>query len=89
MKRFLTPVLALSTAFVLRAENWPQFRGPTGQGLSEERNLPLKWDATNGIAWKTALPGEGWSSPIVWNDRVFVTSDTDAGVTCSACASPR
>ena len=63
-------------------ENWPRFRGPTGQGLSTEKNLPVHWTAASNIAWKTAIPGEGWSSPIVWGDRVFVTTATDNGSQC-------
>ncbi|MEQ8788032.1 MAG: PQQ-binding-like beta-propeller repeat protein [Pirellulaceae bacterium] len=66
----------------LRAENWPQFRGPTGQGMSAETGLPLHWSATENVAWKTELPGEGWSSPVVWGDRVFVTTATDEGRSC-------
>jgi outer membrane protein assembly factor BamB len=62
--------------------NWPRFRGPTGQGLAEDSGLPQTWNATTNITWKTALPGEGWSSPIVWSDRVFVTSATDGGTKC-------
>lgn len=71
----------LSTTF-LRAENWPQFRGPANQGRSVEIALPLHWSATNNIAWKTPIPGASWSSPIVWNDRVFVTTATEKGQTC-------
>jgi outer membrane protein assembly factor BamB len=76
----------------LRGENWPRFRGPTGQGISTEKNLPLEWSVGSGsnsedgqaknIAWKTPIPGTGWSSPIVWGDNVFVTSTTDKGTTC-------
>jgi outer membrane protein assembly factor BamB len=65
-----------------RGENWPRFRGPTGQGVSSEQSVPLEWSATNNLAWKTAIPGQGWSSPIVWGDRVFVTSATDDGRSC-------
>jgi outer membrane protein assembly factor BamB len=61
------------------AENWPGFRGPTRQGISNEKNVPLKWSATANIAWKTPIPGEGWSSPIVFDDRVFVTAATEGG----------
>lgn len=71
-------LVALTTAAV-RAENWPRFRGPTGQGLSSEQDLPLEWSPERGIRWKTPIPGEGWSSPIVWGDRVFVTTVTEAG----------
>ena len=75
------PAFLLST-LLLSAGNWPQFRGPTVQGLSTEKNPPLKWSATENIAWKTELPGESWSSPVVWGDRVFVTTATDSGESC-------
>jgi len=58
----------------VRADNWPQWRGPGGQGVSTERALPLEWAADRNIAWKTELPGSGVSSPIVWGDRIFVTA---------------
>lgn len=74
-------VLSLGT-LAANAENWPRFRGPTGQGVSSETGLPLHWSATDNIAWKTPIPGEGWSSPIVFGDNVFVTSTTDEGRTC-------
>ena len=67
---------------VAAAENWPQFRGPTGQGISAEHDLPSRWSATENIAWKVAVPGEGWSSPIVWEDRIFLTSAMDGGKSC-------
>jgi outer membrane protein assembly factor BamB len=72
----------LFCAALLQAENWPQFRGPTGQGVSTETSLPLRWSASENVVWKTSIPGEGWSSPIVWGDRVFVTSARDQGVSC-------
>ena len=59
------------------AENWPCFRGPTRQGMSHEKDVPLKWSATSNIVWKTPIPGEGWSSPIVFDDRVFLTAATE------------
>jgi outer membrane protein assembly factor BamB len=77
----LVAVAVLASASV-NAENWPRFRGPTGQGISSENNLPTRWSATENIAWKTAIPGEGWSSPIVYGDRVFVTATTAAGKKC-------
>jgi outer membrane protein assembly factor BamB len=67
---------------LLCAQDWPRFRGPTGQGHSPETGLPLEWTATTNVAWKTAIPGEGWSSPIVWGDKVFLTAATDAGKGC-------
>jgi len=61
------------------AENWPGFRGPTRQGISNEKNVPTQWSETSNIAWKIPIPGTGWSSPIVFGDRVFVTTATDEG----------
>lgn len=63
--------LALSAA--VAAENWPQWRGPQGQGISNEKDLPTEWAPDKNVAWKTALP-HGYSSPIVWGDRIFLTT---------------
>jgi outer membrane protein assembly factor BamB len=70
------------TGSTARAEDWPRFRGPTGQGISGEKDVPLEWDEGTNVAWRTPIPGEGWSSPVVWGDRVFVTSASDGGATC-------
>ena len=58
------------------AENWPGWRGPRGDGTSEETDVPLDWDGASGknIAWKVAIPGTGHSSPVVWNDRIWIAS---------------
>jgi outer membrane protein assembly factor BamB len=56
------------------AQDWPQFRGPTGQGHSTEQNVPLEWSEAKNIAWKTAVPGLGWSSPVVAGGRVWLTT---------------
>lgn len=64
------------------AENWVRFRGPNGQGVSSETDLPLRWSGSEGIAWKTPIPGNGWSSPIVLDDRVFLTTATDGDQSC-------
>jgi len=74
--------ILLLLAGLLPAENWPQFRGPTGQGISTETNLPLQWTSTENVLWKTPIPGQSWSSPIVWEDRVFLTTAADNGVSC-------
>src|SRR5688500_4983513 len=63
----LAPTLA-------RAENWPGWRGPRGDGSSEEKGLPTAWSETENIAWKEAIPGVGHTSPIIWQDRIFVTT---------------
>ncbi|MCX6345330.1 MAG: PQQ-binding-like beta-propeller repeat protein [Armatimonadetes bacterium] len=56
------------------AKNWPVFRGPTGMGVIESGDYPLKWDGKSGegIIWKTAIPLPGWNSPVVWGDKIFV-----------------
>ncbi len=72
-----------------QAENWPGFRGPTRQGISTETGLPLHWSATENVAWKTPIAGEAWSSPIVWGDRVFVTTATENGSRCQILALER
>lgn len=56
------------------AENWPAWRGPNGDGVSSESAPPVLWSPTDHIAWKTVIPGNGHSSPIIWNNRVFLTS---------------
>ena len=56
------------------AQNWPQFRGPGGTGLTDVRTLPAEWSDKVNLAWKVAMPGDAWSSPIVWGDRLFVTT---------------
>ncbi len=56
------------------AENWPGWRGPRGDGTSLEKNVPIHWDAERNIVWKTAVPGEGHASPIVWGDRIFTVT---------------
>ena len=56
------------------AADWPQFRGPRGDGHSEAKGLPTTWDDTKNIAWQTPIPGRGWSSPIVLGDRIWLTT---------------
>ena len=56
------------------ADDWPGFRGPTGQGHSAEAGLPLEWDESHNITWKTPVPGLGWSSPVVADGRVWLTA---------------
>ena len=57
-----------------RANDWPMWRGPAGNGLSNARDVPLNWSPTKNIAWKTRIPGVGYSSPIVSGNAIFVTS---------------
>jgi outer membrane protein assembly factor BamB len=69
----------LAVAGIAQAEDWPCFRGPSRQGLSQEKEVPTQWSAESNIKWKTPLPGDGWSSPIVLGDDVFVTAALDGG----------
>ena len=69
----LVLLLAMSGALA-SAEDWPEFRGPTGQGHSAERDLLLAWSEWRNVLWKTPVPGIGWSSPVVAAGRVWVTS---------------
>lgn len=78
MNRILGFVFSLA-ALSLHAENWPQFRGPTGDGHSTARNLPLTWSETNNVKWKTAIHGKAWSSPVIWNDRIWLTTAPEDG----------
>ncbi|MCA1650946.1 MAG: serine/threonine protein kinase, partial [Acidobacteria bacterium] len=76
----LTLVSAIPAATREAGENWPQWRGPGGQGVSSERQLPTEWGPDKNIAWKTTLPGSGHSSPIVWGERIFLTSAVEGEV---------
>lgn len=70
--RLIACVILVSSEWVF-AENWPGWRG-NGLGISSEKNLPLKWGEEENIRWKTPIPGAGHSSPIVWGNRVFITT---------------
>jgi outer membrane protein assembly factor BamB len=66
--------------------DWPQFRGPDGQGHSAETGLPLTWSETENVAWKTPIPGLGWSSPAIQGDQIWLTTALEAGhVLCAIC----
>jgi outer membrane protein assembly factor BamB len=72
-------LLSASTIFLLglplsAADSWPQFRGPQSTGVADDPALPETWSATRNVVWKTEIPGSGWSSPVVWGDRIFLTS---------------
>jgi outer membrane protein assembly factor BamB len=77
------PCLLLAASLLLAgltprvsAENWPAWRGPRGDGTSLETSAPTEWSATRNVAWKTVIPGAGHSSPVVWEDRIFMASAT-------------
>jgi outer membrane protein assembly factor BamB len=73
MKRVLiAAVMSACAVAAVSADNWPQWRGPSLNGASAEKNLPVKWSATENIAWKLAVPSRTGATPIVWNDRIFL-----------------
>jgi outer membrane protein assembly factor BamB len=79
MREFLCRIALLliaSTALPAANDDWPQFRGPTGQGHSAERGVPVEWSESRNVIWKTPVPGLGWSSPVVADGRVWVTTAT-------------
>jgi len=71
--------LALALSNNVAAADWPEFRGSNAQGYSEATNLPLTWSATAGLAWKAAVAGVGWSSPVVIGERIYLTSALPIG----------
>jgi outer membrane protein assembly factor BamB len=74
MNRLLVLLLIAGSSGLLQAEDWPQFRGPTGQGHATEQGLPLEWSETKNVIWKTPVPGLGWSSPVVAGGRIWLTT---------------
>jgi len=70
----LALLLAAPGAITLQAEDWPQFRGPSGQGHSTETGLPLAWSESQNVVWKMPVPGRGWSSPVVADGRAWLTT---------------
>lgn len=75
---FLLAVLAGISTIANGAERyWNQFRGPMGDGVSAAKNLPVQFDEARNVRWKIAIPGEGWSSPVVWGDEIWLTSGSD------------
>jgi outer membrane protein assembly factor BamB len=75
------PALLLLTVnlSVSAADNWPRYRGPDAMGVAEDAQLPDAWDTSKNVEWKSDIPGRGWSSPIVWGNRVFLTTVVDSG----------
>jgi outer membrane protein assembly factor BamB len=82
--RYLTFVLSLLMAPAVLLAQWPQFRGPTGQGTSDAKGLPLNWSESENIVWKTPIHGRAWSSPVILNDRIWLTTATEDGKELSA-----
>ncbi|MFM8471811.1 MAG: PQQ-binding-like beta-propeller repeat protein [Limisphaerales bacterium] len=78
----MKPALLLLFSAILTASaatDWPQFRGPMGDGHSPAKNLPLNWDANKNVAWKNEIPGKGWSSPALFKNRLYLTTAEEVG----------
>ena len=67
-------LLAALLASAESSNNWPRWRGPHDNGSTEHGTYPVAWSATSNLLWKVALPGKGCSTPIVWDDRIFLTA---------------
>ncbi|MDP6447583.1 MAG: hypothetical protein QF805_27550, partial [Pirellulaceae bacterium] len=72
----VTVVVSLAAAYPAgtRGENWARWRGPSGNAVSGESQLPVKWSSDEAVRWRVELPGAGISSPIIWEDQVIITS---------------
>ncbi len=87
----INPVLLAMTLWggaAATAENWPQWRGPHLNGTAQATNLPVEWSETENVRWKTELPGWSGSTPIVWEDRIFVMSPGRSGSTPAGASAP-
>lgn len=74
MIRGLSLVVLLGLSTLAHTASWPQFRGENGSGIISETKLPVEWDAKKNVAWKVEVPGRGVSCPVVWEDRIYITS---------------
>ena len=75
----LLVLLAVGASPLPAADNWPQFRGPDGDGHAQAATLATTWSESQHIAWKTPIHGRGWSSPVVWGDQIWLTTATEDG----------
>ena len=83
---FLSSLLIFAASAGASGTNWPQWRGPSGLGVSSEKNLPSEWSPTKNIKWKTPIEGRGHSSPIIWGNRIFLTTAIEGPVVPGAAA---
>ncbi|MEZ6066843.1 MAG: PQQ-binding-like beta-propeller repeat protein [Planctomycetaceae bacterium] len=75
----LLQLLCVCGSSVASADNWPQFRGPTGQGVAADTPVPTRWSEQQGIRWKTAVPGKGHSSPVIWGEQIWMSTASADG----------
>jgi len=81
--KYLLLFLALGNMQLLAADNWPQFRGPDGDGRSDAKGLPVQFGEGDKMKWKTAIHGKGWSCPVIWGSQVWLTTATEDGTELS------
>jgi outer membrane protein assembly factor BamB len=81
---FLLVLFAFLAKPAVAGDDWPQFRGPTGDGHSDSTGLPVTWSETEHVRWKTPIHGRGWSSPVVLGDQIWITTATEDGKQMSA-----
>ncbi|HSG70606.1 MAG TPA: PQQ-binding-like beta-propeller repeat protein [Planctomycetaceae bacterium] len=74
MRSFVCLLTLFAAAAQVSAENWPNWRGPLNNGISSEKNLPIEWGPDKNVAWKVELPGPAGATPVVWGDRIFLTT---------------
>jgi outer membrane protein assembly factor BamB len=86
---YLNFCLTFCLAAAALIQDWPEFRGPTGQGHSDERGLPLTWSEEKNVKWKVAIPGSGWSSPAIQGDRIWLTTAAEEGKSLRAVSVDR
>src|SRR6266540_2562740 len=99
MRRFFAALTAVSIWYFLslwvapgsigaaaRTNNWSQWRGSDGSGVSDATSLPLEWSSEKNVVWKTPVPGRGHSSPVVWGNRIFLTTEIEGEVVPGAKA---
>lgn len=90
MRLSFTSLLALAiTTFSVRADNWPQFRGPTGDGVVVGTGYPTTWSEKENIVWKTPIHDKGWSSPVIWGDQIWLTTAKEDGTELFAICQDR
>ncbi len=77
--RFLTVAVATHSAAVLAVTDWPQFRGPDGNGIARDSKPPLEWSETNQVQWKTPIHGKGWASPVIEAGKIWIATATEDG----------
>lgn len=84
MRALCFSLVMLVTAGLQASEPWPAFRGPSANGHASTNDLPLEWSETGNVVWKTPIHGRGWSSPVVWGNRIWLTTATEDGRELSA-----